>query len=249
MIATSISVLILLGHVSCHISFDPYALKLIHEKFEKKIDTNYFLYDKAFRQKEDSVECASEDGPYCTFLNGKSFNSEIETNNSDYLAYKQATYNDLLRAGYGVLSSTKQNIKKGSDFLFYDEKRKIFDELLYPQFFYRSIYFIFTFETFPTGHSERPLSRRVDFGVEAKEFNNILYPHLSRQFTLYVQVDGVFTPSLSTPIVDIGLKTLKRVVNSFGFLASDSELEEIRFGRNPPQGNFVFTKHSEGNSI
>lgn len=242
----SILVLAVVGSVACHVSFDPFALKLIREKFERKIDTNYFVYDKAVRQREGSIECTSEDGPYCSFLNGHSFNSEVETSNIDYLAVKNVAMANLNYFGADILGNTRKSINSGSDYLFYDQRRSIFDELLYPHLFYRKMLLIFTFETFAAGQDETAISHTVDYTVESSHFNTLLYPQLAQDVRVFVEITGLYTPSSTAPLMEVGLKTIKNMINSFGILASDSQLEEIKFGKNPPQGLYVFTRNIEG---
>ena len=70
----------------------------MHKKFEMKVDTNYYLMDKSIRQRAETVECTSEDGPNCPFLNQKSLVDSVNLNNSVYMQVKQGAIGDTLRS-------------------------------------------------------------------------------------------------------------------------------------------------------
>ncbi len=46
--------------------------------------------------------------------------------------------------------------------------------------------------------------------------------------------------------MDIGLKTVKRFINNFGSMLTETDLEEIRFGKSSPQATYAFTKDEPG---
>lgn len=235
--------LVCLQPAVCHLSFDPFALKLIHDKSEKKIDSNYYLYDKSASQMNPN-ECTSSDGPYCLFVNGESINDRVAYSNEEYQKASQSALGNLIQANaMDVIKQSKKMINSGTDLLFYENRREILDELLYPELFFRKTTFIFTFETFEMGRTERAVNRTVNYDVDASRFNVFLHPYLNKDVELDVSVVGVFIPPKdATPILDVGLRTVKKFVNSFGFLPSDLEVEEIRFGKNLPQSNYVYTK-------
>lgn len=39
----------------------------------------------------------------------------------------------------------------------------------------------------------------------------------------------------------MGVKAAKKLINSIGFLVPEQEIEEMRFGKSPPAGNYIFT--------
>ncbi len=181
-----------------HMSYDSFALRQIREKFEKKIDTNYFLHSKAARQQSTSVQCSSEDGPYCSFVNKKTIIDNIELNNTEYIIAKNGALGEILRKSSGeVIYQTMRQNERGSDFLFFDNTREIMDELLYPQLFSRASHFIFTFETFERGKQEKRADRVVHYDVDRSRFNSYLYPFLKDDLIVHVNVSNVWVPAAS----------------------------------------------------
>ena len=236
-----------IGVVSPHMGFDPFALKVIREKFEKKIDTNYFMLDKSMRQQPNAVQCSSEDGPYCPYINGKNINDNIEKNNTEYLRTRNSALGESIRlASAQVLAGMKRENSRGSDLLFYESQREILDELLYPSMFSRSTHFVFTFETFTLDKAEKKIDTTVTYDVEGSRFNTYLYPHLSNDLLVSVDISNMYLPSSSSPLLTYGMKTMKRFMNSFGMLSTDTDMEEIRFGRSIPQGTYSYTKDRQG---
>lgn len=192
-----LGVLCLLHSVVGYLKFDPYALHVIHDKFEKKIESNYYLVDKATRQKAGlgTTECLSEDGPYCPFLNGESFNDRLEANNDLYLMAKSSNIGmSFLEQGNRVLKHNRQQADPNNEVLFFEKNRLILDELLYPNLFSRTMGLVFTFETFPTGNSLAPFNKTVTFDIEGSNFNAMLYPQLAENMVIRVWLTNIFTP-------------------------------------------------------
>ena len=46
--------------------------KVVKQKLEKDIDTNYLFYDHVRSQVKNPYICNAEDGPYCKFASGTS---------------------------------------------------------------------------------------------------------------------------------------------------------------------------------
>lgn len=183
---------------SAYLKFDPYALHLIHDKFEKKIESNYYMVDKSARQKMGAAttECLSEDGPYCPFLNGESINDRVETKNELYLLAKNSNIGlSFIDQGNRILKHNRQQSDPNHEALFFEKNRLILDELLYPSLFSRTMRLVFTFETFPTGKSESPFNKTSSFDIEASNFNSMLYPELSRSLIVSVAITNIHTPS------------------------------------------------------
>lgn len=42
-------------------------------------------------------------------------------------------------------------------------------------------------------------------------------------------------------MVELGVKAAKKLANSIGFFVPEQEVEEMRFGKSPPAGNYIFT--------
>jgi hypothetical protein len=181
-----------------HMSYDSFALRQVREKFEKKLDTNYFLHGKAARQQPGAVQCSSEDGPYCSFVNRKAIVDPVERNNSAYLIAKEGALGEVLRRSGGeILYHTQRQVDRGSDFLFFDNKRELLDELLYPQLFARTAHFVFTFETFERGKQEKRADKVVQYEVEGSRFNSYQYPFLKDDLVVHVNVSHIWVPANS----------------------------------------------------
>ena len=125
--------------------------------------------------------------------------------------------------------------------MFYENKREILDEILFPQYFSREMLLIFTFETFEIGIVDRLADKTVTYEVEQTRFNTYVYPEIRSSLAIDVEVKGVYIPGRTSPIVELGLKTVKKFMNTFGLLQSDLEVEEIRFGKTSPQGIYAYT--------
>lgn len=243
-----VALLLLATHSWAHLTFDPYALKLIRDKFEKKLDTNYFFYDKKDRM-ENSFECLAEDGPYCQYLNGKMIHQESFNNSEDYERMKATSYGSIIRqTAYSILSQLRSQTNKGSDMLFYENRREILDELIFPQYFNRYMQLIFTFETFKAEDVEKPADRTITYDIEAAHFNTYLHPSLNHDIVVEVKVANLTIAAKKSTFVLEAIKPVTKMFSSFTALTSDDELEKVRFGQHKPQGNYLFTKtdSSEG---
>lgn len=196
-ITSLIWIVCLLNTALGYLKFDPYALHVIHDKFEKKIESNYYMVDKSTRQKagKASTECLSEDGPYCPFLNDESFNDRVETNNNLYLMAKSSSIGmSFMEQGNRLLKHNRQQADPNNEVLFFEKNRLILDELLYPHLFSRTMGLVFTFETFPTGNSLAPFNKTVTFDIEGSNFNAMLYPKLSENMVIRVLLTNIHTP-------------------------------------------------------
>lgn len=162
-----ISTLLLLFTIANHVQGQlTYSVKplinFLHEKMEKKLETNYYMNPLIMEQNQHPKVCSSSQGPHCHFVNKKRINDKEEENNLKYLQVKAASYQRIMHISNRMADSIKDMGGK-QGFIYYNKERRRLDSTLYPRIFPKVHTFTFTFETFEL----KPEISRIAPGIKA----------------------------------------------------------------------------------